>query len=244
MDEQNAKKLGWIKFFKKIINQPHHTGIELFEQISQTDSLRIIAFAALIEAASTVAIAWLHRMHPGLVAENKALMAPWSVRQPLPDAGGITQQFAIGQAFLGSLATAFAGIFAFGAIVWGLHWLLTRQPRRLPEITALAALASGLYAGGTLITGLIEYITGSMRLAPHLGILINPAESPFLFAPLSRMNLFYLASYICAGYAAAGAAHVEKRYGGYISAVLIAVIIGFYALLSAAGAYLAAQLKS
>ena len=227
----DSHRYAWMKGFVEIIRSPHELGMK-----GNPEPLKTLVLAGILETSATLFIGWLHRTSPILIAENIAMMQPWMKKAGKTAVHSIGE-FNFNQAFVSTLSSSFASIFAFGAVLWIVHWMLTKQSRKLYEIAGMGAYASGVYALGTMITGLMQYLFGSLQWAPHLGIFMNPVEQPFLFAVLSRMNIVWILSYALAAYAIVGMSFVEKRYGQYAAAFITLIVVSWYGLFSAMGAY-------
>ena len=226
-----SKDYSWLSGFATILTRPHQTGLN-----GNSEPLKSIVFAGILETAATLFITWLHRKSPALIEENIAMMQPWMKQVKGPQSSTLTS-LPFDQALLSTLTISFVGIMGFGFVMWLIHWALTKESKRLYEITGISAYGSSMYAIGTVITGVMAYAFSSLQWGPHAGIFINPSEDPFLYAILARINLVYLASYSASAFAMIGYSHIESRYGTIASIIAILIVLLWFALFTSIGAY-------
>lgn len=219
----------WMKGFVKIVKHPHQVGLD-----GNSEPLKSMVFAGMLETLATLCITWLHRQSPELIQENIAMMKPWMKNGPGQQASTLTS-LPFDQALLSTLASSFVGILAFGFVLWLIHWALTKESKKLYEISGMASYGSGVYAIGILCTGILSFAFGSLRWGPHLGICIDPSATPFMFAILARINIFSILSYVLASYAMIGYSNIESRYGLVSSIIAIGIVLTWYALFSLIG---------
>lgn len=219
----------WMKGFVKIVKHPHQVGLD-----GNSEPLKSMVFAGMLETLATLCITWLHRQSPELIQENIAMMKPWMKNGPGQQASTLTS-LPFDQALLSTLTTSFIGILGLGFIMWLIHWALTKESNKLYEITGVISYGSGVFALGTLVTGIMAFAFGSLRYGPHLGVLLEPAAHPFLFAILARANVLSIASYVLSAYAMIGYSRISSGYGKIASFVAIAMILSWYALFALIG---------
>jgi hypothetical protein len=226
-----SKEYSWLRGFSSIMFEPHQTGLK-----GNPEPLKSIVFAGILETAATLFITWLHRQSPALIEENIAMMQPW-MKNATSDQKPTLTSLPFDQALLSTLTISFIGIMSFGFVLWIIHWALTKESKKLYEITGIAAYGSAIYAIGTVVTGLAAYAFGSLQWGPHLGIFINPTEHPFQYAIFARMNIVYFASYAASAYAMIGASHIEARYGKIASIIAILIVLLWFTLFTSIGAW-------
>ncbi len=223
------KDYSWLSGFFRILQQPHQVGLS-----GNSEPLKSIVFAGILETTASLMIAWLHRQSPALIAENIQMMKPWMKNGQQQQSSTLTS-LPFDQALLSTLTTSFVGILAFGFVMWIIHWALTKESKKLYEIAGMASYGSGVYAIGILCTGILAFAFGSLRWGPHLGICIDPSTYPFMFAILARINVFSILSYVLASYAMIGYSNIESRYGLVSSIIAISIVLIWYALFSLIG---------
>ncbi|MEY3313549.1 MAG: hypothetical protein RLZZ578_1069, partial [Bacteroidota bacterium] len=59
------KDYSWLSGFFRILQQPHQVGLS-----GNSEPLKSIVFAGILETTASLMIAWLHRQSPALIAEN------------------------------------------------------------------------------------------------------------------------------------------------------------------------------
>jgi len=225
------KDYTWLSGFWLIFSNPHKVGLN-----GNSEPLKSIVFAGILETSATLFITWLHRQSPALIEENIAMMQPWMKNVQTNQHNALTS-LPFDQALLSTLTISFIGILGFGFVMWLIHWALTKESRKLYEITGISAYGSSIYAIGTIITGMMSLVFGSLQWGPHLGIFVYPVDSPFLFAILARMNVFFLASYVVSAYAMIGYSHIESRYGSIASIIAIIIVLLWFAIFTSIGAF-------
>jgi len=225
-----SKDYTWLKGFATIMSKPHKAGLN-----GNSEPLKSIVFAGLLETVATLFITWLHRKSPALIDENIAMMQPWMKNAGASQKNTLTS-LPFDQALLSTLTISFIGILGFGFVMWVIHWAMTKESKKLYEITGISAYGSSIYAIGTLITGIMAFAFGSLQWGPHLGVFINPIEHPFLYAILARMNIFFLASYSASAFAMIGYSHIEPKYGKIASIIAILLVLSWFALFTSIGA--------
>lgn len=226
-----SKDYSWLNGFATILTKPHQTGLN-----GNSEPLKSIVFAGILETAATLFITWIHRKSPALIQENIAMMQPWMKQAKGPQSNTLTS-LPFDQALLSTLTISFVGILGFGFVMWVIHWALTKESKKLYEITGIAAYGSSIYAIGTVLTGGLAYVFGSLQWGPHAGIFINPSENPFLYAILARINLVYLASYSASAFAMIGYSHIASRYGKIAALIAILIVLAWFALFTSIGAF-------
>lgn len=226
-----SKDYSWLKGFATILSKPHQTGLN-----GNSEPLKSIVFAGILETAATLFITWLHRKSPALIEENIAMMQPWMKQAKGPQEHALTS-LPFDQALLSTLTISFVGILGFGFVLWVIHWAMTKESKKLYEITGISAYGSSIYAIGTLITGIMSFASGSLQWGPHLGLFVNPVADPFLYAIFARMNIFFLASYSVSAFAMIGYSHIESRYGTIASIIAIIIVLSWFAIFTSIGAY-------
>jgi hypothetical protein len=219
----------WLRGFVRILKHPHGVGLE-----GNSEPLKSIVFAGILEASASLFVAWLHRQNPVLIAENIAMMKPWMKNGAKQQSSTLTS-LPFDQALLSTLTTSFIGILAFGFVMWIIHWALTKESKKLYEIAGIASYGSGIYAIGVILTGVSAFVFDSLRWGLHAGILIDPASNPFVFAILARVNLFSIISYVLASYAVIGYSRIESRYGVFASIFAIFIILAWYGIFALMG---------
>jgi len=226
-----SKDYSWLNGFWTIFSNPHRTGLN-----GNSEPLKSIVFAGLLETSATLFITWLHRQSPLLIEENIAMMQPWLNNRSTTQQNALTS-LPFDQALLSTLTISFIGILGFGFVMWMIHWAMTKESKKLYEITGVSAYGSSVYAIGTLITGILSFVFGSLQWGPHLGILIQPVDNPFLYAILARINIVFLASYSVSTFAMIGYSHIESRYGIIASIIAILIVLSWFAVFTSIGAF-------
>ncbi len=224
-----SKDYSWLKGFVTIFSKPHQTGLN-----DNSEPLKTIVFAGILETIAVLFITWLHRQSPALIDENIAMMQPWMKNAANAQKDTLTS-LPFDQVLLSTLTISFIGILGFGFIIWVIHWALTKESKKLYEITGISAYGSSIYAIGTLITGVMAFAFGSLQWGPHLGVFVNPIENTFLYAILARMNIFFLASYVASAYAMIGYSHIESRYGKIASMIAIIMVLLWFSVFTLLG---------
>ncbi|MFZ9870593.1 MAG: hypothetical protein ACO3E0_05510, partial [Candidatus Kapaibacteriota bacterium] len=122
------------------------------------------------------------------------------------------------------------------AAMAGLLWLLMRflTNERVGYAMALGAVSAtaGIEVVQTSLTTGLHLLTGSVRYGLHLGVVVSPAEHPYLFLWLQRLDVLTAWQYIAAAMVLSVWSGVHYRYGIVVGGLVFAVVQAVFGLLS------------
>ena len=135
-------------------------------------------------------------------------------------------------AFGGALILTTVSYAAMAGLLWLLMRFLTNE--RVGYAMALGAVSAtaGIEVVQTSLTTGLHLLTGSVRYGLHLGVVVSPAEHPYLFLWLQRLDVLTAWQYIAAAMVLSVWSGVHYRYGIVVGGLVFAVVQAVFGLLS------------
>lgn len=180
-------------------------------------ALTFFAVAVLCVTACKVWATYLTAEDPQLLAES-ALLAPSSTDKATVD---IDQPKRLFTAVLGgAVFTTIVSTAVLAGLMMIVGRFLTDKFYLYRHAIIVTSGAASIAIIRVVVETSLQLLTHSSRWGPHLGIVIDPAGSPYLFAALQRVDLFGLWEYMVVAIGLVGTQGLHRRYGYIVGLVV------------------------
>lgn len=235
----------WLAGFKDIFFTPQRIPARAPFPVG-----KVAAVALLIYVIAALLSAWINNSHSGIRSENyKLRAAPIEMAR---DSGKLRENLAdeqlkdLRESFTFKVSTALQATLLTGvmwllfttAIIWIIQNFLLKNSLTFVYTLAFVSFGNAIDAAGNLFKTLLHYVTGTIRVDPSLNVLTQMYEHPFLFAFLSRVDIFIFWQYIAIALAICAYVGEERRKAYILAAITIALLILYFA----AGPYFGSML--
>lgn len=190
------------------------------------------AVAVLAVTSVKVVASVYTRADPWLQAESE-LLTPAPKGDGQVDLSQPKRQFT---AYLGgAVFTTIVSTLALAGLMMVVGRFLTDKPYSFGHAVIIVSSASSIAILGTIIETSLQLATHSMRWGPHLGIIVEPGSSPYMFAALQRVDAFALWEYLVVGMGLVRCYGLHHRYGLVVGLVVwLTTVLAFGAATSVA----------
>lgn len=235
----------WLAGFKDIFFTPEKITARAPFPIG-----KVAAVALLIYVIAAMLSAWINNSHSGIRSENyKLRAAPIEMAR---DSGKLREDLAEAQlkdlreSFTFKVSTALQATLLTGvlwlifttAIIWLIQNFLLKNSLTFVYTLAFVSFGNAIDAAGNLLKALLHYATGTIKADPSLNVLTQMYEHPFLFAFLSRVDVFIFWQYTAIALAICAYIGEDRRKAYILAAITISILILYFA----AGPYLGSLL--
>ncbi len=189
-------------------------------------ALTFFAVAVLSVTACKVCAAYLTAEDPQLVAES-ALLAPSSSEQTQVD---LQQPKRLFTAVLGgAVFTTIVSTAVLAGLMMVIGRFLTDRFYLFRHAIIVTSGAASIAIIRIVLETSLQLVTHSARWGPHLGLVIDPTGTPYLFAALQRVDLLGLWEYLVVAVGLVGTQGLHRRYGyivGLVAWLASVVLLG------------------
>lgn len=180
-------------------------------------ALTFFAVAVLSVTACKVWAAYLTADDPQLVAEA-ALLAPSSSEQTQVV---LQQPKRLFTAMLGgAVFTTIVSTAVLAGLMMVIGRFLTDKLYLYRHAVIVTSGAASIAIIRIVLETSLQLLTHSARWGPHLGLVVDPAGTPYLFAALQRVDLVGLWEYLVVAIGLVGTQGLHRRFG-YIIGLLV-----------------------
>jgi hypothetical protein len=195
-------------------------------------SIAVFAMAVLVLTVANTASTYIETSNSQLRTE--AVMGSPSVANPPAQSGQIdlTTPQRVFTANLGlALITTIVSLVLVALMLMFLHRFLTNQQSLFSTALAAVSATALIDLVRVLAYAVLHNSTGTMRWGLHAGVFVTPAQAPFLFAFLKRLDVVTWWQYVVMAMVLARNTGLHHRYGLVVGSVV------FLAMLIAVGGF-------
>jgi len=191
-------------------------------------------------ATTFFAVAVLAVTSVNVVASNYTRADPWlqaeaELLTPSPQTEGqvdLSQPKRQFTAVLGgAVFTTIVSTLALAGLMVIIGRFLTDKPYRFGHAVIMVSSASSIVILRIVIETSLQLATHSLRWGPHLGIVVDPTASPYMFAALQRVDAFALWEYLVVAIGLVRSYGLHQRYG-----LVVGLIVWLVTVLAFGGA--------
>ncbi|MBU3740841.1 MAG: hypothetical protein FGM24_00995 [Candidatus Kapabacteria bacterium] len=125
----------------------------------------------------------------------------------------------------GAVFTTSMSIIVLAGLMMVVGRFLTDQPYRYGHAIIVTSGASAIVMLRVVVETSLQLATHSVRWGPHLGIVVDPSASPYVFAALQRVDVFTLWEYVVIAIGLVRTQGLHDRFGYVIGLVVWLLMI-------------------
>jgi hypothetical protein len=135
----------------------------------------------------------------------------------------------------GALMVSMGTMLAHAALLFVLARFMLNLPATFSQSLMAVASTAGIGALGTIVLTTSQVASGTIQVGPHLGWVVSPSSSPFLFAWLQRVNVFTAWEHVAAAIGLVALYQHHRTYGlvvGFTTWIVTMVVFAGFSVLA------------